>query len=143
MAQRLQKSSSSVSKQSGDSGAGPNATQVLIEEFVRVMMGGCEVAVLSKQGKQKVKLSLDADLTALSVKAKDGSRKDLLFSKVKAVHVGSAAEALQLGVRVDEFCAVLELSSGDCLTLRFPKNEDRDRFAICIRIFAAAHQAPS
>eukprot|EP00439_Symbiodinium_sp_Y106_P021140 s2775_g2.t1 len=96
--QRLQKSSSSVSKQSGDSKAGPNATQVLIEEFVRVMMGGCEVAVLSKQGKQKVKLSLDADLTALSVKAKDGSRKDLLFSKVKAVHVGSAAEALQLGV---------------------------------------------
>ncbi|CAE7260122.1 unnamed protein product, partial [Symbiodinium sp. CCMP2592] len=79
--QRLHKSSSSVSKQSGDSKAGPNATQVLIEEFVRVMMSGCEVAVLSKQGKQKVKLSLDADLTALSVKAKDGSRKDLLFSK--------------------------------------------------------------
>ncbi|CAE7304499.1 unnamed protein product, partial [Symbiodinium natans] len=138
-----QQKSSSSGRPSSDStiGGGPNATQALIEDFVRVMMSSCEVLVLNAQGKQKVKLSLDADLTALSVKAKDGSRKDLLFSQVKAVHVGQAAEALQLGARMDDLCAVLELSSGDCLTLRFPKTEDRDRFAICIRIFAAAHQA--
>lgn len=59
---------------------------------------------------------------------------------MKAVHVGEAAEALKLSVKLDssDMAAVLELRSGDCLTLCFPSSEDRDRFAICMRIFAAA-----
>ena len=51
--------------------------------------------------------------------------------------MGEAAAALRLTVESDSNSAVLELNSGDCLTLCFPKVEDRDRFAICMRIFAA------
>ena len=60
-------------------------------------------------------------------------------ASIQAVHVGSAAQALKLAARSDDATsAVLELKSGDCLTLCFPCAEDRDRFAICIRIFAAS-----
>ncbi|CAJ1428611.1 unnamed protein product [Effrenium voratum] len=91
-----------------------NTTQVLIESFVRQMLKGCELNVASAGGKQKVTCFLDP-----------------------AVHVGEAAAALKLGIPMDHLSAVLEMKSGDCLTLCFPKSEERDRFAICVRIFAA------
>lgn len=65
-----------------------------------------------------------------------------LKASLKAVHVGEAAQSLKLAVKLEKGdmtqSAVVELDSGDCLTLCFPSSEERDRFAICMRIFAAA-----
>ncbi|CAE8600667.1 unnamed protein product [Polarella glacialis] len=137
---------SARSNQSSASARGPvaaspagEATKALVESFVRQMLAGCDLGVPIAGGVQPVKCSVNPDLTALQIMAKDGSKKDVPLAKVKAVHVGAAAEKLGVGP-ADEMCATVELHSGDFLTLRFPSAGGRDRFAVCIRIFASAHQ---
>ncbi|CAE8620067.1 unnamed protein product [Polarella glacialis] len=64
----------------------------LVESFVRQMLAGCDLGVPIAGGVQPVKCSVNPDLTALQIMAKDGSKKDVPLAKVKAVHVGAAAE---------------------------------------------------
>jgi len=82
---------------------------------------------------------MDAELRALRLTAPDGSSREVEVGEVKNVYVGNAAEKLGLdGLSLESLCVTLELMSDDCLTFRFPDAQQRDRFALCIRIFANA-----
>lgn len=115
--------------------------QAEVETFVRQMVTGCPLSVIGTCGPTEVHVSMDAELRAIKLTASDGSAREVEVAEVKSVFVGQEAEQLGLtGVAIDTLCATLELRSDDCLTFRFPDLQHRDRFALCIRIFASARQ---
>lgn len=124
------------SAREGSAGNGPQAE---VEAFVRQMVTGCMLDVVGGAGLTQVMVSMDTDLRAFLLTASDKSRREVAVSEVKAVYVGTEANKLGLdGASIDQLCATLELKSDDCLTFRFPDIQQRDRFALCIRIFASA-----
>lgn len=115
--------------------------KVAVELFVKQMVAGCELGVVGPGGITHVRCSMEPDLQEMKMTAPDGSCRGIPLAQVKTVHVGSEAAQLGLaGVSVDDLCATVELQSGDCVTFRLPSNEERNRFALCIRVFASAHQ---
>jgi len=115
-----------------------------VAAFVRQMVIGCPLSVIGTCGPTEVHCSMDAELRALTLKTSDGSSREVEVAEMKAVFVGREAEKLGLdGAAIDTLCATLELKSDDCLTFRFPDVQQRDRFALCIRIFANAQQKPT
>jgi hypothetical protein len=113
--------------------------QVEVETFVRQMVIGRPLSVIGTCGPTEVRCSMDAELRALRLTAPDGSSREVEVGEVKNVYVGNAAEKLGLdGLSLESLCVTLELMSDDCLTFRFPDAQHRDRFALCIRIFANA-----
>jgi hypothetical protein len=115
--------------------------QVEVESFVRQMVTGCPLNVIGSAGPTQIVCSMDPELRAIKLRAVDGSEREVEVAQVKAVYVGSEAQKLGFqGPAADALCATLELNSDDCLTFQFPDLQERDRFALCIRIFANAHQ---
>lgn len=120
-----------------DTKVGPKA---VVEQFVRQMVAGSDLHIVGPAGLQPVRCSMDVDLQELRLGASDGSSHCVRVSEVKAVHVGREAAHLGLsGLAMEPLCATMELKSGDCATFRLPDAEQRDRFAICMRIFASAY----
>jgi len=122
-------------------GSLPADSCAMVKDFVQQMVLGCALDVAGPKGLQQVRCSMNTDLSAIHITASDGSKRAVLLSQVKIVHRGSEAAKLGLsGVAIDSLCATVELSSGDCVTFRFPDIEQRNRFAFCIQTFADAHR---
>mmetsp|Transcript_51583 Transcript_51583/g.90068 ORF Transcript_51583/g.90068 Transcript_51583/m.90068 type:complete len:674 (-) Transcript_51583:24-2045(-) len=135
---RGSRSARSSASEAPTNNGGPQAE---VEAFVRQMVTGCKLNVVGGAGLTEVLVSMDTDLRAFQLTASDKSRRDVIVADVKAVHVGTEANKLGLdGVAIDQLCVTLELKSDDCLTFRFPDLQQRDRFALCVRIFASAHK---
>eukprot|EP00928_Gymnodinium_smaydae_P096768 TRINITY_DN8612_c0_g5_i1.p1 TRINITY_DN8612_c0_g5~~TRINITY_DN8612_c0_g5_i1.p1 ORF type:complete len:429 (-),score=63.90 TRINITY_DN8612_c0_g5_i1:358-1485(-) len=113
----------------------------VVEMFVRQMVAGVNLEIMGPSGPQQVRCSMQPDLRDLLLTASDNSCRSVSLADVKAVLLSDEASKLGLpGITLDELCATVELKSGDCATFRFQDVEQRERFVLCIRIFASAHQ---
>lgn len=115
--------------------------KLIIRKFVRRMVKGQELAVLSRKGGvATVSATLDRRLTKLTLArghSKIGKR-GIALEAVAGIAVGlEALEEVEGGALpgLDELCATLVLEGGECISFRLSDVEERDTFVLCMSMF--------
>lgn len=129
-------STAASSTPSGDAGA---TAQAVVKQFVRTYVKGQQVSILSVNGARTVSAvaTLDRKLTTLSIRragSKDGKKRDILLDTVAEIIVGKEA-CDEIDLALDDYCVTLLLEDGQGIAFRFPEDEDRDTFALCMSMF--------
>lgn len=113
-------------------GGSTSAIKQTMKAFVKQMIKGREISVLSVDGQIRTcTCSLDRKLKNFIVEISRSSRK-IPLSTVSEVFQGKEPE--DIDTPLDELCSTMMLESGECISFRFPTEPDRESFAMCLQI---------
>eukprot|EP00747_Dinoflagellata_sp_TGD_P167648 gnl/TRDRNA2_/TRDRNA2_192397_c0_seq1.p1 gnl/TRDRNA2_/TRDRNA2_192397_c0~~gnl/TRDRNA2_/TRDRNA2_192397_c0_seq1.p1 ORF type:complete len:229 (+),score=41.99 gnl/TRDRNA2_/TRDRNA2_192397_c0_seq1:36-689(+) len=121
------------------SGADVQAAQQVVKNFVRTIVKGRTLQVLTANGgTSEVLASLDRKLTTLSISKagkKDAKKRNIALESIAEIIVGDEVGDSDLALPVDEMCVTLMLEDEQALSFRFEDHEGRDTFALCLSMF--------
>lgn len=111
------------------------AAKIVIQDFVKEMVRGRKISVLSNAGAvRECTTRLSRKLDIFKIQA-GNSIKEIPLKEIANIHIGQDTEAANIDAPVDELCCTMALTSGDCVTFRFPDITARDTFAMCMLMF--------
>mmetsp|Transcript_79078 Transcript_79078/g.219726 ORF Transcript_79078/g.219726 Transcript_79078/m.219726 type:complete len:271 (+) Transcript_79078:117-929(+) len=121
-----------------------SAAQKVIKTFVRAMVKGAELSVLTTAGGiAQCNVVLDRKLTTMTVQRagnKDGKKRSVPLERIVQVAVGEEASGEVL-LKVDDMCVTLLLEDSQAIGFRFRDIEERDTFALCLAMFVDGRRA--
>jgi len=113
----------------------PSEVKKMVKEFVRQMVKGRDMGVLTGTGSIKpVTCGLTRTLDVLRIKFGEQTRKVRIADIKRAVH-GAAEDLQDLQTPLDETCSTLELETSDCITFKFPEKKAAELFTLCMQVF--------
>lgn len=129
---------------SGGAGAGCsdapeiNAAQAVVKSFVRNLVKGHVVTLLSVDGGiARCNAFLDRKLTTLSLQrggARDSKKRAVPLENISEIIVGEDGGA-QFNLATDHMSVTLALENGQGIAFSFADDEERDTFALCLTMF--------
>lgn len=106
--------------------------QAKMRRFVKAMVRGVEVSVLSTDGQLKTcACSLDRKLRVFVIEVARRVRK-IPLTCIKEVQQGLEPEDIE--TPLDELCATVILASDECISFRFTNVLERQDFALCLSV---------
>lgn len=112
--------------------------KTIIKTFVKTMVKGTKMNVMTGSGALKsCTVSLSRDLQVLKIKA-GGQTRPVPLKDLEEIVAG--AEVASVATPLDELCATLVSSSGDCISFRLPDLNERDTFVMCLLMFTQKAQ---
>lgn len=113
--------------------------QQVVKEFVKNIVKGQEVEVLSTKGTSaQCVVSLDRKLTLMTLQRagrKDSKKREIPLDTIEQIFVG-ADVAGDVALPIDDMCVTFILQGDDgVLSYRFVDYEQRDTFALCLSMF--------
>jgi len=122
----------------GASGDGLSAEQqkqakTVIKDFVKEMVRGRKMSVVSKAGAVRVcTVFLSRKLDSFKIQAGNNTKK-ISLTDIADIHIGQDGPSID--TPLDDMCCTMALAAGECLTFRFPDVIARDTFAMCMLMF--------
>jgi len=112
--------------------------QQAVKSFVRTMVRGQDMGAIAPDGQLRTcSCSLDRRLQFFIIELK-GSRRRIALSEISDVYQG--AEPEDIDTPLDELCATLMLTSGECVSFHFPDIASRAHFAHCLQVLVDGQQ---
>merc|ERR1711959_225295 len=103
---------------------------MVIKDFVKEMVKGKKMNVMATSGSlRSCHCSLSRKLDVFKIKAGSQLRK-INLSDIDAIHAGT--EPQDIDTPLDDLCATLALTSGECISFRLPDIAARDTFVMCM-----------
>jgi len=136
------------SRESWDSGAGSSGVdimqaQLVVKNFVRSLVRGTPLTLLSVSGGlAECIVSVDRELTTLYLQraGAHSKKRAVPLEDVFEVTVGECG-GKDFNLHTDTMCVTMVLQSGQALAFQFDTEEDRDTFALCFSMFIDARRA--
>jgi len=136
------------SLESWDSGAGSSGVDIIqaqhvVKNFVRSLVRGASLSLLSVSGgTAECIVSLDRELTTLWIQraGAHAKRRGVPLEDIFEVIVGECG-GKDFNLQTDGMCVTMVLTSGQALAFQFDTEEDRDTFALCFSMFIDARKA--
>lgn len=111
-------------------------TRAIIKAFVKKMVKGSDLDVLTPTGELKVcQLVLSRELDGLKIKIGKGS-KSIPLTNLEEIVAGVEVDGVT--TPLDDPYATLKLKTGDCITFKFPNEEERGTFVMCLAMFSGS-----
>lgn len=105
----------------------------MIKDFVKEMVRGQRMSVMSKAGAIRAcTVFLGRKLDVLKIQAGSNARK-IPLTDISDLHVGQDGPSID--TPLDDLCCTMALTSGECLTFKFSDIATRDNFARCMLMF--------
>lgn len=135
--QKLKRAVSNVSVAMNDS----ESKKAVVKTFVRSYVKGQPVFILSMNGgKTGCIATLDKEITMLSIKRPGKSnQRDIHLEKVERISTGTEA-AEEVDLPLDENSVTLLLEDGQGIGFSFNNIEERDAFALCLKMFVKSRR---
>jgi len=112
--------------------------QVVVKAFVRGMVKGRPMNVLSQNGgTAECTVFLDRKLTTLSLARagkEDSKKRAVPLQDISEIQVG-AESGTEFGLPTTDLCVTLVLENGQAIAFAFEDEEKRDTFSICLSMF--------
>lgn len=107
--------------------------KAVIKDFVKEMVKGRKITVISKAGAIKqVSIFLGRKLDSFKIQAGNNTRK-IPLTDISDLHIGQDGPSID--TPLDDLCCTMALVAGECLTFRFSDITARDTFAMCMLMF--------
>jgi len=106
----------------------------IIKNFVKTMVKGQKMSVMTQGGPRTCTVSLTRNLDAMKIKA-GGQTRNIGLAQISEMHAG--AEVPGIDTPLDDLCVSLMLESEDCISFCMPDIEARDTFILCLDMFVS------
>jgi hypothetical protein len=121
-----------------------DAAQQVVKNFVRTIVKGMTLCVLSVNGgTAECVVTMDRKLTTMSLQRagkKDGKKRSVPLERIAEIAVGDDVRD-QVDLQVNDHCVTLLLDDGQGIGFQFRDLEERDTFALCLSMFVDGRRA--
>lgn len=107
--------------------------KAVIKDFVKEMVRGRKMSVISKAGAIRAcTVFLGRKLDTFKIQAGNNTKK-IPLTDITDLHIGQDGPSID--TPLDDLCCTMALAAGECLTFRFSDITARDTFAMCMLMF--------